>query len=1379
MKKYIRILPVLLLLFIFSCTTIPGNNTTLASGDLPWEISPFEASYDEMSNAADAFVMEGEHGVRILLSEGTFTFAEDGSLVSKYKWVYKILDQSGIDNWSSTQVSWTPWNQSRPLIKARVTNPDGNSYFLAEDHIIESTESSDIANIYSDRKLLQAPFPRVTVGSIVEEETTMVNSVPKYDTGISRSWYFEGSNPIAMNRVIIDVPENLTFNYKVSLKEDLNPRISNDKGIKTYVFEYPLVPVAVEIESGLPMDHPRWVSLGFSTGTSWGKIAKVYSDLIEEKLISANFSDELKVLAGDNAHDTAVSITEWLNREIRYTGLELGTGSIIPSTPEITLERGFGDCKDKAVIVTTMMREAGFDAWVALLRAGSSTDVDPSLPGLSGFNHAIVYIGGADPFWIDPTSEFSFDGYLPLSDQNRWALIASPLTTSLVKTSVSTAADNKTVRNIEYFLNDTGFADVLETTTYFGAEDSTYRSRYLFMKEDDINLSIDEYIQRAYRFGENTGFEYSDTEDFDEHFNVTLKIEGAGMGVTENSQASGAIMQGELVNRLPGIFLAENEEDDDEEDDDTRKDDYYFYRPFTFETRYTVNPPVGFALRELPESEIINLGDITVEKHFTMTDEIVEAVLTISSGKRLVSAQDFELTREEVIRFSKENPILIVFDHIGEKLLAEGDYRGSIDYLKAVSKREPEKEIHLIRLAEALLKAGLGLDARLAAERAVELNGESEQAFSKLAWILQHDELGARFGPGYDRDGAIAAYKKAVEIDTEEWSNYANLAILLEYDDNGLRYSNGNLREAIETYKKIGDKLVDNGMDINIITDLLYLKDWEELGTALGKLENQKTVTLYKVVAFAAAGKFDEAFGEASKTGNAVDKRRILSSAGELLIHIRDYTSASVLLKEAAKGSSDAMSLESRAGVLAGTVPFEEIIYNPEDPEALVKRFYKALYISNGSDFRELKDIVSADLYERAMNKDFNNNFHSEWWSLRNESIRAGMSLEVILDLMLSDIKFQTRKDAIGGYHLKLIQTGLGTNLDSNFYIRKIGSKLKIAATDSFREPVGSVILEYLNAGKLNPASNWLDWFIKDYSSFVREGDEPLYGHPVQGFWKKRGNDKSDIRTMELAAASILATDKTLSGKAVSILESGLLDDNNNFTLNKFYYALYFAYQTGDNFDGQYKSASWLYNEYPESDFAWSVLLRSMLNLGLHKELEALAGNRLEEDDEDDIAIDMLINSHFSRLDFNSVDRIFQDLKDKNRLTARLYNAVAWMYLFKPVVDDSAFEYARKAVNMSNNSNTAILHTLAALYAEFGRCEEARNTLDRVMALSGSSEPSSDDWYVLGRIAEEYGMIESALYYYGNVEKPESIASQYDSSYTLAIRRINGLVKNE
>ncbi len=1375
MKFYKYILPLIFILFVFSCATTSENvQPAKTKGDLPWELTPFEASYADMSEAAERLKMEDEHGVRVLLSESHYSFAEDGSLTESFKWVYKILDQSGLDGWSSTKVNWTPWNQEKPTIKVRVTNPDGNSYFLAKDHILESTESSDIANIYSDRKLLQAPFPKVTIGSIVEEETELVSKVPKFDTGISRSWYFEGSNPLAMNRVVIDVPDNLVFHYEVLLKDDLIPVISSNKNLKTYLFEYPSVPVAEDNEYGLPLDHPHWVSLGFSTGKSWEHIASVYSKLVEEQLKLTDFSLELIDLKADTAHQTAVNITQWLNKEIRYTGLELGTGSIIPTTPEITLERGFGDCKDKAVIVTAMMREAGFDAWVALLKAGTSVDINPHLPGLGGFNHAIVYVGGPGAFFIDPTSEYSFNGYLPLSDQNRWALIASDETKDIVKTQYSIPEDNKTVREIEYFLSDDGFADVEEKTTYYGGEDSSYRSRYSFSKEEDISTALDDYIQRTYRFGENAGFEYSNTDDFDTPFNVSLSIKGAGRGVTEESQAIVAIMQNEMIKYLPDLFSREPEEDENEEKL-VRENDYYFYKPFTFETKYKINPPEGFSLRELPESEFVDLGVASLSKDFKLVDNKVEAVFILKSGMGSISPVDFESTREKVLKFSKSNPILLVFDHIGIKLLSEGDYRGSIDYMKAISDREPENEIHLIRLADALLKAGLGLDAQKAAEKAVAINSESSKAYSKLAWILQHDELGRRLLPGYNRSGAIDAYRKAIELDKDEWSNFANLAILLEYDENGLRYSSNDLREAVETYKQIGDKLSDHGMDINLITDLLYLQDWEELDIALEKIDNQKTVSLYKIVSYGANNNFDAAFSEASKTGDAVDRRKILSNAGELLIHIRQYSSAAKFLEEASRGSSDAMALELRADTLSRTSFFENIKLDNNSPEDLVRMFYKALYTSGGSDFSELKEIVSSDVFLRAIDKESSNNFYSEWRAIMNRGISSGLKLEVILDLIMSDIKFQIREDNEGGYHLKLIQTGLGTNLDSNFYIREVGGSLKIVGTDSFREPIGRVIMDDIESGNNESAAIWLDWFFKDYGSSTRDGDEPLYGHPLRGFWKKRGNDTANLDSLKMAAASIMVTERSFASEASVILEKGLKKSESDSLNGKIYYALYFAYQADDNFEGQLEASSWLYNNFPESDFAWSALLSSLLNLSKYDELKKLADERLIEDDEDSIAIDMLINMYFTKMDFDSVDTIFQDLKDKNRLTARLYNAVAWMDLFDPDLDETALEYARQAVTLSNSNNPPILHTLSALYAEFGRCEEARNTLDRVMALSGSSDPSSDDWYVLGRIAEEYGMLDSALFYYEKVEKPESIASQYDSSYILAERRLKAM----
>ncbi len=71
-----------------------------------------------------------------------------------------------------------------------------------------------------------------------------------------------------------------------------------------------------------------------------------------------------------------------------------GLGGFVPRDASSVCSKRYGDCKDKAVIVTAMMREAGFEAWVGLLRSGTSTDINPLLPSLNGFNHAIVFIGG-------------------------------------------------------------------------------------------------------------------------------------------------------------------------------------------------------------------------------------------------------------------------------------------------------------------------------------------------------------------------------------------------------------------------------------------------------------------------------------------------------------------------------------------------------------------------------------------------------------------------------------------------------------------------------------------------------------------------------------------------------------------------------------------------------------------------------------------------------------------------------------------------------------------------------------------------------------------------------------------------------------------------
>src|SRR5205814_10237381 len=99
------------------------------------------------------------------------------------------------------------------------------------------------------------------------------------------------------------------------------------------------------------------------------------------------------------------------------------------TAPSETLKLQYGDCKDQAALLVFMLRASGLDAYMALLRAGPDSDVNPNLPGFGQFDHAIVYLPGAAPLWLDSTARFPKAGQTPLADQGRLALIVKPDTT--------------------------------------------------------------------------------------------------------------------------------------------------------------------------------------------------------------------------------------------------------------------------------------------------------------------------------------------------------------------------------------------------------------------------------------------------------------------------------------------------------------------------------------------------------------------------------------------------------------------------------------------------------------------------------------------------------------------------------------------------------------------------------------------------------------------------------------------------------------------------------------------------------------------------------------------------------------------------------------
>src|SRR5262249_38602339 len=102
-----------------------------------------------------------------------------------------------------------------------------------------------------------------------------------------------------------------------------------------------------------------------------------------------------------------------------------------PHSAPSVIERGYGDCKDKAVLLIQMARRAGIKLHFAILRTTPNGRVHKEIPNQQ-FNHAIAYVpeqsGIERGSFLDPTSDGLDMGNLRPDDQGALALVMDPET---------------------------------------------------------------------------------------------------------------------------------------------------------------------------------------------------------------------------------------------------------------------------------------------------------------------------------------------------------------------------------------------------------------------------------------------------------------------------------------------------------------------------------------------------------------------------------------------------------------------------------------------------------------------------------------------------------------------------------------------------------------------------------------------------------------------------------------------------------------------------------------------------------------------------------------------------------------------------------------
>ncbi|HET9837934.1 MAG TPA: DUF3857 domain-containing transglutaminase family protein [Candidatus Angelobacter sp.] len=399
----------------------------------------------------------------ILLSETETTVKDNGDTVTHERQVIKVLRPEGRNE--AFQV--VPFDEETRLsyFKGWSISANGVEYEAKKDDSAEVVGGEGY-EIYTDAKLKIMRIPGVDVGTVVGVEWEQ----KRHPYTFEDQWFFQHHRPIVRARFILHLPSNWEYRAAWLHYPEQAPQTQGT----TYTWELTDIP-RIETEAQMP----HWRSLAgrliitfFSEKTrgrsyaNWNDYAAWENQLVVPmREASPALQQKVQELAPASLPviDRIKALARFAQRDIRYAAVEVGIGGWQPHPASQVLSNRYGDCKDKANMLATMLAQIGVKSYYMPIHTDRGVTSENSPPNL-GFDHVILAIQlpeasfkGSFPaqyehpklghlLIFDPTSPVVPFGQIPSYEQDNYGLLVTDQGGELIHLPLSSPELNKMTR---------------------------------------------------------------------------------------------------------------------------------------------------------------------------------------------------------------------------------------------------------------------------------------------------------------------------------------------------------------------------------------------------------------------------------------------------------------------------------------------------------------------------------------------------------------------------------------------------------------------------------------------------------------------------------------------------------------------------------------------------------------------------------------------------------------------------------------------------------------------------------------------------------------------------------------------------------------------
>lgn len=383
------------------------------------------------------------------------TLRSDGTVEESTRLRVRLDRAEELADWSPYYV-YLDENRSLKSLEAAAIPANGGKKKITSRRQ-DTREVAGAGLLHSSVRLREVAFPPLPEGSVLEIEHR-VEVEPYFPAGLIP--LTEGHEVTALSVEVRGRPD-LRWHLRGETEHLTVERLPD--GLRVTGRELPeadppeLAPA--EIGEG-PVLFYSWGEAG-----DWAAVGRWYDRLLDQ--VPQGDQEVRRTaleLAGEAAtpRERLAALTELVQQKIRYVAVEVGIGGYRPTPPRETLERRWGDCKDKALLLIDLLGAAEIPAYPALILAAHDDRIDPAFPAPGQFNHLIVAVpvealadqpgngstgagdpGGAAPaagsgyLFIDATQTRGGIDWLHPAVQGQDALVVRSGDATLVRTPVA------------------------------------------------------------------------------------------------------------------------------------------------------------------------------------------------------------------------------------------------------------------------------------------------------------------------------------------------------------------------------------------------------------------------------------------------------------------------------------------------------------------------------------------------------------------------------------------------------------------------------------------------------------------------------------------------------------------------------------------------------------------------------------------------------------------------------------------------------------------------------------------------------------------------------------------------------------------------------